>query len=473
MNDPFATQQAQRGSSREGMDAPDLQVRIAQLKAQQGQALTPKETRRLAVRMGLETEAARMDLAKGKTGDETIYGPRSTSVYEGLRGSAFDPVLAQARVTQARMASDPAYAAEQSRAGKLAELGFPAELSTVPESADLISNELAARQLALSEGISVQEARAEMAPYKPSELADAKAFAPAERPKPAAPVKTTAQTRVAAKAAITPTVNPADYNSYVKNETDRDIATSGRTVSVRTASRMRAENARALAPQDVEVEETDDLTGHTFSRKVAKNARGEVFSVGEPTLKKTNPITEKADSEFIKDYGDWQTKGAVTSAQDLKVLRTLATNLPNMRLSSGFVTGLITKAGLRDYVLPTDSADAAEVVRGIAQRGARAVLGSAYTEKEGNEFMNRAFNPALPPAKNAERLTRMADALEKAAKVNLEKAAYFDKHGTTAGFKPYALADLEREVLGGKTEDGGPTAPVRSAAQANYLSTFK
>lgn len=490
MNDPFAIQQASVGAAREGMDAPDLQVRIAQLKAQQGQALDPEDLRRLGVRTGLEAEAARQDVSRGLTGDQTVFGPRTTSVYEGLAGTNLDPTLAQARVRSAQISSDPVLAARLAQEAELESIGMPRSIAGTIQGSDILANERIARQAALQTGMPIQEARAGQTPYRPAAAVDTSAFAPVLAPEApaAAPVegvapkvKTMPQTRVSTKvrATIVPTVDPKQFSSYVRNESDREIANLGRVVSTVTAGRLRSEVAKNLAPVETEVSNIDDLTGHTYVAKVLKNSRGDVFSVGEPVLVKTNPITEAADKDFVKDYGEWSTTGAVTQASDAAMLRKIAQELPKLTMASGVIPGLITKFGIQDYVLPSKSTDTAETIRGIAQRGARAILGAAYTQKEGEDFMSRAFNPRLPAEVNAARADRMAAGLEKAAAAKQAKADYFEANGTTAGYRgpTYGLNELEKDVLGA---DGVTNAPKNAAAaqsledaKAKYLAAKK
>lgn len=482
MNDPFAIQQASVGAAREGMDAPDLQVRIAQLKAQQGQALSPEELRRLGTRMGLETEAARQDVSRGLSGDQTIFGPRSTSVYQGLAGSQLDPTLAGARVEAARMASDPTYRALAEDQAALTRAGFGALRAGTGPASDLLANEQVAIRTSMATGIPIEEARAGQAVYRPSAPVETSVFAPAPAPEaPAAPkVKTTPQTRVSAKMStkVVPTVDIKQFPSFVKNESDREIAALGRGVSTITAGQMRAKTAAALAPVETEVSDVDDLTGHTYVSKVLKNSRGDVFSVGEPVLAKANPITEAADKAFTTDYNTWATAGATTGAADAKMLRLIAKELPNMTMVSGMLPGFITKLGIQDYVLPPKSVDAADTIKGIAQRGARAILGAAYTQKEGEDFMGRAFKVTMDPKINAERANRMAESIEKAAAAKQARANYFDTHGTLSGYQGPDIdsngvafwTQVEKDVLGtaasGAKDD---PASVRAAAKAEYL----
>jgi len=485
MNDPFAIQQAAAGTAREGMDAPDLQLRMAQLKLQQRQALTPVETRRLGVRMGLEAEGARRDAELGLSGDQTRFGPRTTSIYEGLAGTELDPALRQARVRSAQVSSDPVLAARLAQEADLESIGMPRSIAGTIQASDILANERIARQAALQTGMPIQEARAGQTPYSPSAPLESSAFAPVRTPEvtAAAPaegvtpkIKTTPQTRVSAKLRTTviPTVDPKQYSAYVKNESDREIANSGRVVSTITAGQLRAKTAAALAPVETEVANVDDLTGHTYVSKVLKNARGDVFSVGEPILAKTNPITEAADKAFVNEYGEWSTTGAITQASDAAMLRKIAQELPTLTMASGVIPGIITKFGIQDYVLPSKSTDTAETIRGIAQRGARAILGAAYTQKEGEDFMSRAFNPRLPAKDNAKRAARMADGLEKAVAAKQAKATYFEANGTTAGYRgpTYGLGELEKDVLGADAEAGVTSAASKVAdAKAAFLAS--
>lgn len=74
----------------------------------------------------------------------------------------------------------------------------------------------------------------------------------------------------------------------------------------------------------------------------------------------------------------------------------------------------------------------------IIQNSLRATLGAQFTEKEGTRFLERAYNPALSPQQNAERLKKMADELELIASNKDAAAEYMKKNGTLAGFQPSA-----------------------------------
>lgn len=76
----------------------------------------------------------------------------------------------------------------------------------------------------------------------------------------------------------------------------------------------------------------------------------------------------------------------------------------------------------------------------IIQNSLRATLGAQFTEKEGTRFLERAYNPALSPQQNAERLKKMADELELIASNKDAAAEYMKKNGTLAGFQPSAPA---------------------------------
>lgn len=93
----------------------------------------------------------------------------------------------------------------------------------------------------------------------------------------------------------------------------------------------------------------------------------------------------------------------------------------------------------------------------------RATLGPQFTEKEGERIFAQTFDPSLPAAQNINRLNKLKDALQNAAKTKEDAGNYFEEHGTLTGWKGSlpSFGDVENAVGG-----GGVMAPDKAARLA-------
>jgi hypothetical protein len=79
---------------------------------------------------------------------------------------------------------------------------------------------------------------------------------------------------------------------------------------------------------------------------------------------------------------------------------------------------------------------AKNTVHQIALTQIRAVAGAQYTAQEAQDFLNRAWNPALPIEENMRRVKLMGETLKEASSEKDRQAEYFFKEGTMQGYKP-------------------------------------
>jgi len=98
------------------------------------------------------------------------------------------------------------------------------------------------------------------------------------------------------------------------------------------------------------------------------------------------------------------------------------------------VTGsIISRLPFQDSVNPS-GVKAKELVSEVVQRNLRLILGAQFTEKEGEQLINRAYNPKLSEKENIERIQRLATSMKKALKQKQDAAKYFEKNGTLKGY---------------------------------------
>lgn len=142
---------------------------------------------------------------------------------------------------------------------------------------------------------------------------------------------------------------------------------------------------------------------------------------------------KKVDSEFAKDYNDWTSAGRNTVDKNLDRLRAAKQALQQDPSLTGSLRGLAP-----DFVRNTTNEKAIvtrDDVRAAAQGALRATLGPQFTEREGNQIMDRAYNERLSPEANIAKIDAAIKELERNKENNDRKAAYFQQRGTLTGFE--------------------------------------
>ena len=76
-----------------------------------------------------------------------------------------------------------------------------------------------------------------------------------------------------------------------------------------------------------------------------------------------------------------------------------------------------------------------EKVEEIVQRNLRLILGAAFTAKEGEQLISRAYNPNQTQAENARRVKLLQKQIYDAAKTKQEAYEHLQENGTLAGFQ--------------------------------------
>jgi hypothetical protein len=167
---------------------------------------------------------------------------------------------------------------------------------------------------------------------------------------------------------------------------------------------------------------------------------------------------KKADEKFSEDYVEFNARGGYADVEkQLGQLNEVAGALeaaaqdeetkgkrlaPNL---TGPVLGIIPRS-IRAGVNPA-SVKAQESVEEVVQRNLRLVLGTQFTEKEGDRLIARAYNPQLSEAENAKRVKRLMTQIDNAAKAKVSASKYFETYGTLAGWqgKMPSMSDFDPE----------------------------
>lgn len=154
------------------------------------------------------------------------------------------------------------------------------------------------------------------------------------------------------------------------------------------------------------------------------------------------------DKEYAKSYAEWVQNGQPDTEKNLVQLKSARMILEKNKDLTGFWTGVADKAGVLQFT-NKEAQQLKEQVAEVTQRNLRAVLGGQFAMKEGEQLIDRAFNPALSADQNITRLQRLEASIQKAYEAKKAAADYFNQHGTLKGYsgpKPMTFADLEREA---------------------------
>lgn len=168
--------------------------------------------------------------------------------------------------------------------------------------------------------------------------------------------------------------------------------------------------------------------------------------VTEPIdTRKLSPGEKKADTTFAKELVDFNARGGFTDiAKGLDQLREAETTLESGRGDiSGPVVGAVEGvAEVLGTSLFQTARSTREQVAEVVQRNLKLILGAQFSEREGKQLIDRAFNPALEEEENLKRVQRLIDSIESAAVQKRLAISHFQKFGTLKGFTG-ELPDVE------------------------------
>jgi hypothetical protein len=104
----------------------------------------------------------------------------------------------------------------------------------------------------------------------------------------------------------------------------------------------------------------------------------------------------------------------------------------------------------------------------VIQDGLRAILGAQFTQVEGENFLRRAFDPALGAQENARRLRLILEQMKASARQTQAVSSYIEKNRTLQGFKGAvpSLADFEAAITGRRPASTPGGTPPQGVEQA-------
>lgn len=161
-------------------------------------------------------------------------------------------------------------------------------------------------------------------------------------------------------------------------------------------------------------------------------APGTVVNVG-PTGKSLSVGQEAVDKKFADTYAEFVTGGAADAARQIGQLNEALVTLKTNKQITGPLVGVIPE-NLQSLVVP-EAAALRQTVQDVVQRSLKAILGTAFTQKDAEGLMARAFDPALKPEENTKRVERLLTQIDRANSDTQAAVDYFEKNGTLQGYK--------------------------------------
>jgi len=443
------------------LDAPDTTLAAVTLRAAQGQALSPREARRLATRMAVERETA--GLAGQAVGNVDMGVP--VSVGGLLAGTKLDRTMGRAAQAEAAMSLNPVLQNARIQQAKLSmltptqqnarALGLPYEGLDEQALAGQVADESNVRNYAAQSGLPLSQARVDLTPIEVQPYQAQPLVAP-QVPEGADEFQ------------------KANATVFKGTETDRfrqagaefSKRNAGKVMSLVQLSRARSDFAsEAVKPQaEKEVVFPDPKTGLNKSFKVVQDGLGNVLSVSPLAVIKDD-ATKQLDADFAKDYNEWTSGKAAQSAADLGRLDEAIKRLSGSEQISGPIVGAVTSIPgvqrVANAFMPAVKATETDVLA-VGQNQIRTIFGSSPAQAEAQRLLDRIYSKDVTEQENIRRVTVFRDMLQEGAKAKAAKAAYFQQNGTLAGFKGPSETDITSAAAAQITPEdakaGGPPA---------------
>lgn len=235
-------------------------------------------------------------------------------------------------------------------------------------------------------------------------------------------------------------------------------------LAAQTEEIARADAATAAAQRDTEkaatlagTQEEQTRLGAALGSDEAKLAEGlrqgtisqEAYDQGMASIaakrKKElmTPGQTQMEQDYAKEYGEWTTQGrsqAVANATQLAKAAELLTRDQGLLAEwtgigapSGRVTGLLPEAWTK-FINP-EAISTRDAVRSVAQELLKAILGTQFAAVEGQQVLERAFDPGQQPKENLRRVQLLSAKLAQISAQREAKAQFYDQNGMIEGFQ--------------------------------------
>jgi hypothetical protein len=224
------------------------------------------------------------------------------------------------------------------------------------------------------------------------------------------------------------------------------------------ADKIHAEHAKRLEEKRAEERKSTTLSGDFINVMVAEdqiaeleknptplnlrkiaNLRAQIKAANEGKAPKNYnvikmpPGPKAVDEKYAQDYLDWTQGGGADAAANSAQIKMVLDRFANGEILSGPSIGLAPD--FFNALVNPEALGAKQAVQEVVQRNLRAVLGAQFTQVEGENLVNRAFDPRLKPQENAKRLRKLFLQMQTAANQKQAMAEYYEANETLRGFK--------------------------------------
>lgn len=182
------------------------------------------------------------------------------------------------------------------------------------------------------------------------------------------------------------------------------------------------------------------------------------------------------DAEYAKEFVPFVQGGSAKAAQGIATLEFAESVLRegSDALTGPAIGGLASIPLVGRYlqaVASPEGADIRDLIEQTIQESLRPILGSQFTQQEGERLIARTYNPQLEEWRNARRLGWLNTQLREAYKNKVAMAEYFSQNQTLAGFRGklfYSVDDFIPPPEVG--QEDGAQAPQQELRHFSELS---
>lgn len=245
----------------------------------------------------------------------------------------------------------------------------------------------------------------------------------------------------------------ASHNPVAKGTPGALEASFRKGDQVETVSWLPRNKEAGLKPPGTRAIQTVDAQGRPVTQIVEDKPGLTLPSYVKP--EKTAAAQEKplkstdgekvVDKEFAKEYNDWTSGGAESARNEIVKLRNVAESIRRGQVTTGGMTGMFP-----DIMTTKETLRARADVESTVMNSLKAILGTAFTEKEGQRIIKATWNESDTTENNLARIERLIVDLENKARAKDDKSMFFSKNGTLKGWKP----SVGTHVAGGGNKKG-------------------
>ena len=197
----------------------------------------------------------------------------------------------------------------------------------------------------------------------------------------------------------------------------------------------------------------------------------QAFTQAKPKLSKGQ---ESVDQKFATELVNFKLKGGFRNIEkSLEQLTEARDELASGKNLTGFVQGQ-TKF-FREIFNP-ESIAVQEAIEEVTQKNLKLILGGQFSEREGKQLIERAFNPRLSEAENFKRVDRLVRQIAGAAQAKREAIEFFEANNQSLlGFEGKLFTSANEflaevpESIKGRTRGGQGLQPPSGTALATPM----